>query len=120
MPMTETKRSKNIAFRLTNTEFARLEKVASATGDDPNAWCRNLALKQSTEAHMFTRDEHLVYEEIATLRLLMGHGDKSLEGTYDKLIYEWNMLGQQASENATEIAQELVRRRQRGSGRSNS
>lgn len=112
--MAETKRTKNIAFCLTDTEYVRVRRLASGSGDDPNAWCRNLALKQSTEAQMFTRDEHLVYEEIATLRLLMGHGDKSLEGTYDKLIYEWNMLRQQADENATEIAQGLVKRRQRG------
>jgi hypothetical protein len=116
--MTETKRTKKIAFRLTDTEYAGLEKVASASGDDPNAWCRNLALKQSSEAHMFTRDEQLVYEEIATLRLLMRDGDKSLVGTDEKLMYEWKMLRQQADENATEIAQGLVKRRQRGSRKS--
>ena len=79
--MTETKRTKKIPFRLTDSEYARVERVAAAIGDDPNAWCRNLALKESSEAHMFTRDEQLVYEEIATLRLLIGHGAKSFAGT---------------------------------------
>lgn len=113
--MTRTKRSKNIAFRLTDTEYARIEKVAFASGADPNAWCRDLALKQSSEAHAFTRDEQLVYEEIATLRVLMAHGDKSLAWTHDKLMYEWKMLRAQTDDDATEIAQELVKRRQWGS-----
>jgi hypothetical protein len=112
--MRETKRTKNIAFRLIDTEYARVKRAASASGDDSNAWCRNLALKQSTETHMFTRDEQLVYEEIATLRPLVGHGDKSLAWTVEKLRYEWKMLRQQADEKAAEISQELVKRRQRG------
>ena len=94
--MTETKRTKNITFRLTDTEYDRVERMAAASGDDPNAWCRNLALKESSEAHGFTGDEQLVYEEIATLRLLIGHGDKSLAGTNEKLMYEWKMLREQA------------------------
>jgi len=115
--MTVTKRTKNIAFRLTDREYARVERVASASGDDPNTWCRNLALKQSSEMHMFTGDEQLIYEQIATLRFLIRHGDKSLAGTNEKLMYEWKMLRQQADENATEIALELVKRRQRRSWR---
>lgn len=59
---------------------------------------------------MFTRDEQLVYEEIATMRLLE-HGDKSLAWTNEKLMYEWKMLRQRDSENANEIAHELVNRR---------
>jgi len=112
--MTETKRTKNIAFRLTDSKYARVERVA-ASGDDPNAWCRNLALKQSSEAHGFTQDEQLVYEQIATLRFLAGDGVQSLTGTNEKLMYEWKMLREQAGENSTEIAKELVKRRQRGS-----
>lgn len=86
--MPGTKRTKNIVFRLTDTEYARIKGVASASGEDTNAWCRNVALKQSSEAQMFTRDEQLVYEEIATLNFLIGHGDKSLARTKEKLIYE--------------------------------
>jgi hypothetical protein len=111
--MTGTKRTKNIAFRLTDTEYARIKRVASAKGDDPNPWCRNVALKQSSEVHMFTGDEQLIYEQIATLRFLEEHGIKSLAWTNEKLMYEWKMLRQQADENAGEIAEQLVTRRQR-------
>jgi hypothetical protein len=88
--------------------------VASASDNDPNAWCRNLALKQSSEAHMFTENEQLIYEQIAILRFLIGHGVKLLAGSDEKLIYQWKMLRAQADENSTEIAQELVKRRKRG------
>lgn len=113
--MTETKRTKNIAFRMTDTEYARVERVASASGEEPNTWCRRLALEQSSEAHMFTGDEQLIYEQTTTLRVLMGHGVRSLAGTNEKLMYEWKMLREHADENVSEIAQELVKRRKRGS-----
>lgn len=113
--MTKTKRTKNITFRLTDTEYDRFERVAAASGDDPNLSCRNLALKQSSEVHMFTGDEQLIYEQIATLRFLTGDGVKLLAGSDDKLMYEWKMLREQADENSAEIAQELVKRRQGGS-----
>ena len=118
--MTETKRTKNITFRLTDTEYDRVERAAAASDDDPNIWCRNLALKQSSEVHMFTGDEQLVYEQIATLRFLTGDGVQSLAGTEEKLMYEWKMLRQQAEENATKITQELVKRQQRGLRKNNS
>ena len=64
---------------------------------------------------MFTGDEQLVYEQIATLRFLIGDGVQSLAGTNEKLMYEWKMLRQQAGDNATEIAQELIKLRRRSS-----
>jgi len=52
--MSETKRTKNIAFRLNDEEFAQIEKAATANGEDPNTWCRKMALTQSGEGHSFT------------------------------------------------------------------
>jgi uncharacterized protein (DUF1778 family) len=34
----EIKKTRNITFRLTDEEFAQVEKAASAAGDDPNNW----------------------------------------------------------------------------------
>jgi uncharacterized protein (DUF1778 family) len=58
--MTETKRTKNIAFRLTEDEYERIEKAATASGDDPNTWCRKMALAQSTDGYAFTQNERLI------------------------------------------------------------
>ena len=62
--MSETKRTKNIAFRLTDEEYAQIDRAATASGDDPNTWCRKLALTQSGEGHTFTKNERLIYQEI--------------------------------------------------------
>ena len=53
----ETKRTKSIAFRLTDEEYAQAERAAMATGDEPNNWCREVALMQSSEGHDLTRNE---------------------------------------------------------------
>ena len=39
----ETKKSRNITFRLTDEEYGQVEKAATAAGDDPNNWCRKAA-----------------------------------------------------------------------------
>jgi len=54
--MTETQRTKNIAFRLTDEGYSQIERAAIASGDDPNTWCRKLALTHSGEGHTLTKD----------------------------------------------------------------
>jgi len=66
----ETKKTKSIAFRLTDEEYAQAERAAMATGDEPNNWCRELALTQSREGLELTKNERLIYEEIARVRYL--------------------------------------------------
>src|SRR5258708_39263328 len=87
--MSETKREKNIAFRLTDEDYAQIEKAASAAGEDPNTWGRKLALAQSGEGHGFTKNEHVLYQEIALLRFLVGHGFKLLLGANETTAAAW-------------------------------
>jgi hypothetical protein len=35
----ETKKTKLIAFRVTDDEYAQIERIALAVGEDPNNWC---------------------------------------------------------------------------------
>ena len=109
--MAETKRTKNIAFRLTDDEYAQIEKAAVATGDDPNTWCRKLALAQSTEGHTFTKNERLIYQEIALLRFLIGHGFKLLFSRNDATATTWKKLTAQADQRSEEIVNEVLSRR---------
>jgi uncharacterized protein (DUF1778 family) len=110
--MSETKRTKNIAFRLTDDEYAQVEKAAAAAGDDPNTWCRKLALSQSSEAHAFTRNERLIYQEVALLRFLVGHGFKLLLGDDERTTAAWKKLTTQADQRSETIVEELLSRRQ--------
>ena len=109
--MSETKRTKNIAFRLTDEEYFQVERAATATGDDPNTWCRKLALTQSSEGHTFTKNERLIYQEIALLRFLVGHGFKLLFGRNEVTAETWKKLTAQADQKSDRIVAELLSRR---------
>ena len=109
--MSETKRTKNIAFRLNDEEYAQIEKAALASGEDPNTWCRKMALTQSSEGHAFTKNERLIYQEIALLRFLVGHGFKLAFGRNEATAATWKKLTAQADQRSDEIVAELLSRR---------
>lgn len=109
--MAETKRTKNIAFRLTDDEYAQIEKTATAAGDDPNTWCRKLALVQSTGGQTFSKNERMIYQEIALLRFLIGHGFKLLFSRNETTAATWKKLTTQADQRSEEIVNELLSRR---------
>jgi hypothetical protein len=109
--MSETKRTRNIAFRVTDEDYARIEKAALAAGDDPNNWCRKTAVGQLSEGHTFTENERLIYQEVALLRFLVGHGFKQLFSSNETTAATWKRLTTQADQKSTEIVQEVLSRR---------
>src|SRR5438477_12502507 len=108
----EIKKSRNITFRLTEDEYSRIEKAAAASGDDPNTWCRKLALTQLGEGATFTKNERLIYQEIALLRFLIGHGFKMLFSRNETTAATWKKLTTQADQRSDEIVSEVLSRRQ--------
>lgn len=74
----ETKKTRNITFRLTNEQYEQMENAALAAGEDPNSWCRKVALIQLTEGFGLTKNDRLLYEEIARVRYLVGCGFRIL------------------------------------------
>jgi hypothetical protein len=66
--MSEAKRSKVVAFRLTDEEYGEIERAAAAAGDEPNNWCRQLALTAAREGPLFGKTGRLIYTELAVLR----------------------------------------------------
>jgi len=107
----EIKKTRNITFRLTDEEYAQVEKAASAAGDDPNNWCRKVAIDKSSERFALTKNEHLLYQEIALLRFLVGHGFKVLFGADDSTAATWKKLTTQADQRSDQIVDELLSRR---------
>src|SRR3979490_857595 len=79
----DTKKSKNITSRLSNEIYEQVERAALAAGEDPNSWCRKVALVQLTEGFGLTKNDRLIYEEIARVRYLVGHGFRMLIGGQD-------------------------------------
>jgi len=108
---TGSKKSRNITFRLTDETFSQVERAAEAAGDDPNSWCRKAALGQLTEGHTFTKNERLIYQEIALLRFLIGHGFKLLFSRNDATAATWKKLTAQADQRSEEIVNEVLSRR---------
>ena len=105
-----TRKTKTIAFRLTDEEYKQIEEAAAATGADPNEWCRNLSLTQSSAGGGLSRNERLLYEELARLRYLVGHGFRMLAG--QELSPEaWEKTTGAADQKGEQIADALLTRR---------
>ncbi len=107
----ETKKTRNVTFRLTDEDYAQVESAALATGDDPNNWCRKAAISQSSKGHTFTKNERLLYQEIALLRFLVGHGFKLLFGDNETTAASWKKITIQADSRSERITDELLSRR---------
>ena len=111
----ETKRSRNITFRLTNKQYEQVENAALAAGEDPNSWCRKIALIQLTEGFGLTKNDRLLYEEIARVRYLVGHGFRILIGEQDATPEGWKKITADADYHREVIADDLLSRRQKSS-----
>lgn len=106
----EAKKTRSVAFRLTDEEYAQIERAALAAGEDPNGWCRKVALTESHEGYGLTKDERLIYEEIARVRYLVGHGFRML-ATGKISLQDWEKITTQVDKNAEQIADALLKRR---------
>ncbi len=107
----KTGKSKLIAFRVTDDEFAQIERSALAHSDDPNNWCRNVIVTESREGFGLTKTERLLYEEIARTRYLLGHGFRLLfesKGSPDV----WKKLRNDIDKHSGTITDDLLSRRQ--------
>ena len=109
----ETKKSKNITFRLTIDQYDQVENAALAAGEDPNSWCRKAALVQLTEGFGLTKNDRLIYEEIARVRYLVGHGFRMLIGGQDATAEMWKKMTADADYHREVIADDLLSRRQK-------
>ena len=108
----DTKKSRNITFRLTNEQYAQVENAALAAGEDPNSWCRKVALIQLSEGFGLTKNDRLLYEEIARVRYLVGHGFRLLLGSKEATATAWKKLTADADHSSEIIADNLLSRRQ--------
>ena len=113
--MTESKdgkKVKTIAFRLTDEEYALAERAAIAAGDEtPNTWCRTLVLQQATSGYKMTKNQRLIYEEIARVRYLVGHGFRVLFGPEPITTATWKKITADADRSSEIIAADLLSRR---------
>jgi hypothetical protein len=107
----ETKKTRNITFRLTNDQYEQVENAALAAGEDPNSWCRKVVLIQLTEGFALTKNDRLLYEEIARVRYLVGHGFRLLFASKEATATAWKKLTADADHSSEIIADDLLSRR---------
>ena len=89
----ETKKSKLLAFRVTDEEYAQIERMALVVGEDLNNWCRNIIVAQASEGSGLTKTQRLLYEEIARVRYLVGNGFRLLLSSNEASAEESHSTG---------------------------
>lgn len=107
----KTAKTRNITFRVTDEEFAQIEKVAATVSEDVNNWCRTIAVAASREGSGLAKNELILYGEIARLRFLVGHGFKLLLGGDHPTAAAWKKITTQVEERGDEIVAGLLARR---------
>jgi hypothetical protein len=107
----ETKKSRNITFRLTQQQYDEIERAALAAGDEPNSWSRRVVLTQLTEGFGLSKNDRLMYEEIARVRYLVGNGFRLLIGSEGPNGTTWRKVTAQADQRIEMIADDLLSRR---------
>jgi hypothetical protein len=108
--MQEVKKTKIITFRVTADEYTQIEGAASASGNEPNIWCRDVALTYSSPDEMITIDNRLIYTEIGCLRFLLAYGFKLLFRDAAEAS-AWAKAREYADTRADEIFTQLLSRR---------
>ena len=106
-----TKKNRLIAFRVTDEEYAQIERSALVHGDDPNNWCRNIIDTESREGFGFTKTERLLYEEIARTRYLVGNGFRILFSSKEVTADTWKTITTHVDQIPEKIADSLLLRR---------
>ena len=106
-----TRKNRLIAFRVTDEEYAQIERIALALGEDPNNWGRNILVAEAREGSGLTKSQRLLYEEIARTRYLVGHGFRLLLNSKESTAETWKKITKDIDEYSGIIADDLLSRR---------
>ncbi len=109
--MRRVKKTRTISFRLTDEQWQQLEGQLVPAGETPHDWCRNLTLGTlKKERELMSKNEQLIYEELARVRYLVGYGFGLLADN-QLTPQEWETKRQNADGSGAEIVQVLLDRR---------
>ena len=107
----ETRKTKLLAFRVTEEEYAQIERLTLALGEDLNNWCRNIIVAEARGGSGLTKTQRMLYEEIARTRYLVGHGFRLLfesKGSPET----WKKITKDVDQYSEIIAHDLIARRE--------
>jgi hypothetical protein len=105
--MRRAEQTRVVSFRVPESEWQKMARMAEAAGaENVNDWCRNVALGRVTSGDPMTPNERFIFEELARVRYLVGHGFRLL--AQDKLAAEeWQKIRDGAEQKAPEILEIL-------------
>src|ERR1700694_1385356 len=91
-----------IGYRLDDEAWLELKRVVAGTGFSPHDWCRMAALEKLKDQYGLTRNERILFEQVARIQYLLGRGLQLLAD--DKLSSEeWKRLRSYARERVDVI-----------------
>ncbi len=106
--MNKDKKTRGIFFRVTEEEYAAIERAAMLSGSNPTDWSRDATIEKATEPEaMLSAGERLLFYELTKVRFLLGNGF-SLMAAQTLTPATWDQLRKQASELVQEIARSLI------------
>jgi hypothetical protein len=107
-------RDRIVTFRVTEDEYAGIANASLAADDEPNSWCRNVALSSINKAQT-TIDNRAIYTEIACLRHLFSHGFNILFSNDSNALKAsaWDILVKFTNDHANAIYEQLLKDRLR-------
>jgi hypothetical protein len=108
--MKNSNRIKIITFRVTQDEYAQIANAALAADDEPNSWCRNVALSSSNKPQIAI-DNRAIYSEIACLHFLFGHAFRVIFETDPEKHTYWKLMTEYADQKADTMYGNLLRQR---------
>src|SRR3954468_11859643 len=103
-------KNKTIIFRVTEEDYARIEKAAQTSGKEPNDWCCDIALFEAGLENSMSPNERIIFEELAKARYLLGIGF-GLLASGELTTESWDRTKQLVDNKGKDIADAILKRR---------
>lgn len=112
----EDSTSRKVQFRLSEAQWQQLCKAAQGTGITPHEWCRALTLNELDKGHGLSRNEQLIYEELARTYYLVSNAFGLMaEGKFNR--EEWQKIAPRVVEYGNKVTETLLLKRLEGAAK---
>jgi hypothetical protein len=103
--MQRPKMTRVISFRVTEEDWVKIQRAAEQSGTTPNEWCRRMALERLNLWSGMTRNQLILFSQIARCRFLVENAFQLL--AEDKLqSHVWRSYRDYAKGNLQTIVEQ--------------
>lgn len=105
--------TRKVQFRLSQHQWQQLCEAAQRCGGSANDWCRALTLNELAKGHGLSRNEQLLYEELARTYYLVSNAFGLIaEGKFT--ADEWRKVAPKVVEHGNKVTETLLLKRLNG------